>query len=70
MVATGSGPGLIRDFHNAGEHLTTAAWSNMFLIQRMGLARWLIKKLLGAVGMGRLVEGTKMLYVQDNESYE
>jgi len=58
MVATGSGPGMIRDFEKSGEQLTMGTWSNLFLMQRRGLSRFLINLLLKAIGMGRLATGT------------
>lgn len=70
MVASGVGAGMIRDFNRSGEHLTMAVWSNLFLLSTNGFPRWLINKLLGAIGMGRLVEGTQCLYIQDKFDYE
>ena len=54
MVATGAGPGLISDFEKSGETKTLGTWSNLFLLSRGPIGRFLIKSILGLAGMGRL----------------
>ena len=54
MVATGAGPGLLEDLDKTGEALTLGTWSNLFLLNRGPIGRFLIRGILSLAGAGRL----------------
>lgn len=54
-IINGTIPGVVKDFWNAGEDLTLGNWTSMFLLGRRKLGRFLIMKLMSAIGMGRHV---------------
>ena len=69
MVASGAGPGLLDDFEKSGEQKTLGTWSNLFLLSRGPVGRFLIRGILALAGMGRLKEATQEFKIRDTEDY-
>jgi Asp-tRNA(Asn)/Glu-tRNA(Gln) amidotransferase A subunit family amidase len=70
VVSAGGVPYLMRDLERTGERLLPGVALNMFLMNRGPVARWIIAKILGLIGMGRTVETTSNLGMKSNEDYE
>ena len=69
MVASGAGPGLISDFNKSGEATNLGTWSNLFLLSRGPIGRFMIRGILGIAGMGRLVTATSEFKIRETENY-
>lgn len=70
MVASGAGPGLVRDMDKSGERLTPGVWLNIFMLKRGSFTHELIKGLMRLIGMGRAAACIEEVNIKDNENYE
>jgi len=70
MVATGGGPGTMRDFERSGEHTMFSVWMNFFLLSRSSCTQWIIKKLMSSIGMGRGAAMLKEFNMRNEEQFE
>jgi Asp-tRNA(Asn)/Glu-tRNA(Gln) amidotransferase A subunit family amidase len=70
MVATGGGPGTMRDFERSGEHTMFSVWMNFFLLSRSSCTQWVIKKLMSSIGMGRGAAMLKEFNMRNEEQFE
>merc|ERR1712086_585800 len=70
MVASGAGPGLVRDMDRSGEKLTPGVWLNIFMLNRGAFAHSIIMGLMRLIGMGRAAACIEEVNIKDNENYE
>lgn len=70
MVINGTAWDLGNDFNQNGEELVLGVWTNMILMRAGPCLRGIVKKVLGAVGMGRTVTATKNVRKFGSHQYD